>query len=75
MINFEVGKTYYTRSKGDHNCVWTFKVTARTEATITIEEVDGKIKKKCRVAKYSKEFGAEIIKFSKSDSLSADRVA
>ena len=40
MRKFEVGKTYSMRSACDHNCVWTYTVTARTAQTITI--TDGK---------------------------------
>ena len=40
MTTFEVGKTYYTRSICDYDCVWRFKVVKRTKTTITIQEVD-----------------------------------
>lgn len=32
---FEPGQSYYTRSIGDHNCIFSVKVTARTPKTIT----------------------------------------
>lgn len=39
---FQIGHTYQARSVGDHNCVWTFHVTARTAKFITItEDADG----------------------------------
>lgn len=33
---FEVGKTYTCRSICDHDCVFSFVVVKRTEATVTI---------------------------------------
>ena len=35
MKKFETGKTYSMRSICDHDCVWTYSVTARTSKTIT----------------------------------------
>jgi hypothetical protein len=37
MTRFEVGKTYRTRSICDHDCIYEFKVVARSAKTITIE--------------------------------------
>jgi hypothetical protein len=37
MNQFEVGKTYESRSACDWNCVWTFTVVKRTAQFITIE--------------------------------------
>ena len=39
---FAVGNTYACRSFGDHNCVWTFTVTARTARFVTLSDSDGK---------------------------------
>ena len=39
---FTVGNTYACRSFGDHNCVWTFTVTARTARFVTLSDSDGK---------------------------------
>lgn len=47
MTKFEIGKEYSCRSICDHECVWTFKVTARTEKTITV--TDGEKTKKLRI--------------------------
>ena len=44
MIKFEVGKTYSTRSIGDHNCIISITVTARTDKTISATLNDGKRK-------------------------------
>lgn len=39
---FEVGRTYWTRSAGDSNCVWHFRVTKRTKCFVTGEHsMDG----------------------------------
>lgn len=50
MKKFEVGKEYKMTSACDHNCVWTYKVVARTACTITLEDEKGKTKK-CRINK------------------------
>jgi len=34
---FETGKTFTGRASNDHNCVWSFTVTSRTEKTVTVE--------------------------------------
>ena len=47
MTKFEIGKEYSCRSICDHECVWTFTVTARTEKTITV--TDGEKTKKLRI--------------------------
>lgn len=60
MIKFEIGKKYSVSSICDHNCVWTFTVTARTAQTITI--TDGKEIKKCRInKKYTEYRNAETV--------------
>lgn len=45
MKKFEVGKRYYTRSIGDHNCIWSYEVIARTEKTVTLKDEYRQIKK------------------------------
>lgn len=37
MKKFEIGQTYSTRSACDHDCIFSFTVTARTEKSVTIE--------------------------------------
>lgn len=54
MKTFEIGKTYSMSSPCDHNCIWTYTVTARTAQTITI--TDGKQTKKCRISKQYSEY-------------------
>ena len=74
MRAFEVGKEYRMTSICDHNCVWTYTVTARTAQTITLS--DGKKVQKCRINKKSSEsFPAETIyplgRYSMAPSLTA----
>ena len=35
---FEVGQCYYTRANGDHNLIYAYKVTKRTEKTVIIQD-------------------------------------
>lgn len=37
-IAFEVGRTYFTRSIGDHNCIISATIAKRTASTITTTE-------------------------------------
>lgn len=61
MKKFEIGKTYTMRSACDHNCTWSYVVTARTACTITIKDEYGK-ETKHRVSKlYSEHRKAETI--------------
>ena len=50
MKQFETGKTYTMRSICDHECVWEFKVKARTAQMITLVDEKGK-ELKCRIIK------------------------
>ena len=60
MKQFEIGKEYSMTSICDHNCVWTYTVTARTAQTITLS--DGKKVQKCRInKKVSEHFGVETV--------------
>lgn len=60
MKKFKVGSTYSMRSICDHNCVWTYTVTARTAQTVTI--TDGKVTLKRRICKKVSEWNnAETI--------------
>ena len=43
MDRFEAGRTYTTRSIGDHDCIITARIVKRTDKTVTAE-VDGKVK-------------------------------
>ncbi len=46
MANFEIGKTYFTRSICDNNMIFKVRITKRTEKTVTIE---GYRNKRCKV--------------------------
>lgn len=75
---FEVGKTYYTRSICDNDCVITGKVIRRTAATVTMD-VRGYGVKTLRISKgLSAAWGSEAVKpwgaYSMAPTLSADRV-
>lgn len=54
MKKFEVGKQYSMRSICDHECIWTYTVTARTAQTITV--TDGEKVQKFRINKKSSEY-------------------
>jgi hypothetical protein len=58
MKKFETGKTYTMRSICDHECVWGYKVKARTEKTVTLTDEHGK-ETKCRV---SNDNGGEFVR-------------
>lgn len=60
MKKFEIGQEYSMRSICDHECVWTYTVTARTAQTITV--TDGKEISKLRISKkYSEYRKAETV--------------
>lgn len=75
MRKFEIGKTYYMASPCDTECIWTYTVTKRTPATITI--TDGKKAKTCRISKHSEMFGEEMVyplgRYSMCPVLTAER--
>lgn len=61
MKKFEIGNTYTMKSAYDHNCTWTYTVTARTEKTITLN--DGRETKTCKISKgLSEYYGAEAVR-------------
>ena len=74
---FEVGKTYYTRSICDNDCIIRGKVLKRTAATVTMETIFGV--KTIRIIKGLTDIhGAEAVKhwgtYSIAPTLTADRV-
>lgn len=78
MKKFEVGKTYYTQSICDSDCVITGKVLKRTAQTVTME-VRGRGVKTLRISKgLSDMLCAEAVKpwgaYSMAPTLSADRM-
>lgn len=60
MKKFEIGNTYTCRSIGDHNCKWSYTVTARTASTITVISKAGE--QRFRISKKISEYcGVESI--------------
>lgn len=75
MKQFEIGKTYYVRSICDHDCIFNFKVVARTAKTITVD-YHGKLMK-CRIIERLTQWNnAETVKpfgtYSMAPSISAN---
>lgn len=50
MKQFEIGKTYETRSACDNNCKWLFTITNRTASTVTAVDDKGN-ERKYRISK------------------------
>ncbi len=69
---FVVGETYTTRSACDYDCIYSFKIIARTEKTLTIEE-HGKTYKRGVRAYDGSERCSPHGRFSMSPVISADR--
>lgn len=73
MKTFEVGKTYSTRSACDHDCIFSFTVTSRTDKTVTLSRRGGGTGVRRKIRVYD---GAEHIdplgRFSMSPVLSAN---
>ena len=78
-IKFEAGSTYYTRSIGDHNCIWRFRVVRRTASSVWVtgcaDHDAGKVERR----KVSEWNGAECFKpfgtYSMSPTVCAENVA
>ena len=70
MQQFEAGKTYYTRSACDHDCIFRETIAARTAKTVTTSAG-----KKFRVSEYN---GVEQFKthgnYSMAAIISADKI-
>jgi len=61
MKKFEVGKEYATRSTCNYDCVFAYTVIGRTEKTVKIRDIFGKVKT-CRIIEeLSKRNNAESI--------------
>jgi hypothetical protein len=74
MTKFEVGKSYVTRSIGDHDCRWSFEVVGRTEKMITVS-ADGETKK-LKVGVYDGvETAYPLGRYSMAPVIRADRIA
>jgi hypothetical protein len=42
-VQFQVGRTYSTRSIGDHECIYSFKILGRTAKTVTVVVENNKV--------------------------------
>lgn len=78
MKTFQTNEIYKCRSLCNYDCVWTYKVIKRTNATVTIKDMGTNKVKTCRISKKSSEYcGCEIIhpmgNYSMAPSLWADR--
>lgn len=49
MTQFEVGKTYATRSIGDYDCIFSCEILARTAKTVTIKVTHERDTKRCGI--------------------------
>ena len=70
-MTFEIGKTYWTNSICDTNCIWEYKIEKRTEKSVWINGNRFGIKRNYE--------GNEMIyplgKYSMAPMLTADRIA
>ena len=77
MEKFVVGEKYSMASLSNHNCIWNYTVTKRTNATVTL--FDGEKEKVLRIIKKLSEYrNAETVRplgqYSMCPLLSADKV-
>lgn len=66
VVQFEVGKEYWTRSICDHDCIYRFKILARTDKTVTITVHGKRVRRGLRIID-----GAETFKPHGQYSMSA----
>lgn len=77
-VKFVPGVTYYTRSIGDHNCIWRFTVVRRTASSVWVsgDFHNGGAVQRRKVEEYN---GAETFspfgRYSMSPSVYADKIA
>lgn len=72
MITFQTGRTYSTRSIGDHDCIHRFTILARTTKQVTID-VHGKIVRRGITVWDNVETFAPFGKYSMSATIKADK--
>ncbi len=73
MKTFEVGKTYWTRSAGDHECIFSFEILARTAKTVTIAKHGKRVRRGLRIANDVEQF-MPFGNYSMAAVITADRV-
>jgi hypothetical protein len=69
---FEVGRTYWTRSICDYDCIHSFEILARTAKTVTVK-VHGKIKRRGVTVSSGEECFAPFGRYSMAAIISAGR--
>lgn len=78
IVRFEVGTTYYTRSIGDHNCIWRFRVVRRTASSVWVAgdfDTAGTVERR-KVSQYDgREIFSPFGRYSMSPTVYADKVA
>lgn len=74
---FQTGQSYQARSACDHDCVWTFTVTARTAKFVTlVDELTGetfRVGVKTSTYGESHEYALPFGTYSMAPTISADR--
>ena len=79
MKQFEIGKTYTTRSLCNHDCIITIKVTARTAQTITVINDSNEVQKLRIIKKMTEWNNAETVlpwgKYSMAPIITAEKIA
>lgn len=78
MTRFEIGKTYYTRSLCDHDCIYSAKVIARTAKSVRVilDARDGvKLRRVSPNYDGTCEVFAPFGSYSMSPTIRADKVA
>ncbi len=74
IVSFEVGKTYSTRSACDHECIFSYKITRRTDKSVWVSENGLKPEERRKISTFE---GVESIypdgKYSMCPVLRADR--
>ena len=77
MKSFEVGKVYEMRSPCDHECIWRYQVTARSDISIMVTDEQKKSRRLRINQEVSQYRNAETVyplgKYSLCPSLSADK--
>ena len=73
MTKFETGKTYYTRSACNHDCVWVYTIKKRTQkSAVLVGFYGGEIRRKIKEVD-GVEF-IEVENYSMAPVLHADKV-
>jgi hypothetical protein len=74
-MKFEIGKTYFTRSICDADCIFSFVIHARTEKSVTVDVHGKRVRRGLRVDGAGVETFKPFGTYSMSATISADKVA